>query len=54
VVQRLEGSARCYCTQLIYEKNYGVDSTAVKALLKPDSWVPNLVSIIISLICHLN
>ncbi|KAG2084375.1 uncharacterized protein F5147DRAFT_782501 [Suillus discolor] len=26
---------------LIYEKNYGVDSTAVEALLKPDSWVPN-------------
>ncbi|OJA16859.1 hypothetical protein AZE42_09971 [Rhizopogon vesiculosus] len=25
---------------LIYEKNYGVDSAAVESLLKPNSWVP--------------
>lgn len=28
---------------LIYEKNHGVDSTAVESLLKPDSWVPTSV-----------
>ncbi|KAG1832562.1 hypothetical protein F4604DRAFT_1945993 [Suillus subluteus] len=26
---------------LVYEQNYGVDSTAVELLLKPESWVPN-------------
>ncbi|KAG1777570.1 hypothetical protein EV702DRAFT_1197182 [Suillus placidus] len=26
---------------LIYNKNYGVDSTQVESLLKPDSWVPS-------------
>ena len=31
----------------IYEKNYGVDSTAVESLLKPDSWVPTSVSVTI-------
>lgn len=30
---------------LIYEKNHGVDSTAVEALLKPDSWVLTSMSI---------
>ncbi|KAG2105838.1 uncharacterized protein F5147DRAFT_775151 [Suillus discolor] len=25
---------------LIYEKNFGVDSTAVESILKPESWVP--------------
>lgn len=30
----------------IYEKNYGVDSTVVEALLKPQSWVPTSVSMI--------
>jgi hypothetical protein len=29
--------------KLIYEKNYGVDSTGVENLLKPCSWVPTYV-----------
>lgn len=33
---------------LIYNKNYGVDSTGVETLLKPHSWVPTSVSVIIS------
>jgi hypothetical protein len=28
---------------LIYEKDYGVGSAAVEALLKPQSWVPTSV-----------
>lgn len=36
----------------IYDKNYGVDSTAVESLLKPHLWVPTSVSITIS--CDLN
>lgn len=35
---------------LVYERNYGVDSTAIELLLKPESWVPNSVSIISSLV----
>jgi hypothetical protein len=35
---------------LVYEGNYGVDSTAIELLLKPESWVPNSVSIISSLV----
>jgi hypothetical protein len=31
---------------LVYERNYGVDSTAIESLLKPESWVPNSVSMI--------
>jgi hypothetical protein len=30
--------------KLIYEKNYGVDSTGVENLLKPCSWVPTYVN----------
>ncbi|KAG2059281.1 hypothetical protein BDR06DRAFT_979903 [Suillus hirtellus] len=26
---------------LIYERNYGIDSTAIESLLKPELWVPN-------------
>jgi hypothetical protein len=33
---------------IIYEKNYGVDSVAVESLLKPHSWVPSSVSMTIS------
>ncbi|KAG2336479.1 hypothetical protein BDR05DRAFT_978786 [Suillus weaverae] len=38
-------TARC----LIYENNYGIDSAAVEALLKSDSWVLNLNTFLDSL-----
>ncbi|KAG2342775.1 hypothetical protein BDR05DRAFT_976388 [Suillus weaverae] len=40
---RSDASRSCLVTdacKLIYEKNYGIDSTAVELLLKPESWVP--------------
>lgn len=40
--------------KFIYEKNYGIDSAAVESLLKPESWVPNSVSIIVHLPCYLH
>jgi hypothetical protein len=33
----------------IYQQNYGVDSTRVESLLKPDSWVPSSVSMSMSI-----
>jgi hypothetical protein len=38
---------------LIYEKHYGVDSTAVETILKPDSWVPTSVRMPVGLFSHL-
>lgn len=35
------------CRQ-IYKKHYGIDSTVVEALLKPESWVPTPVSMILT------
>jgi hypothetical protein len=37
---------------IIYNKNYGVDSTAVETHLKPHSWVPTSVSLSISFFPH--
>lgn len=40
--------------KLIYDKNYGVDSTAVELLLKLESWVPTAVSVTINLLYYPN
>jgi hypothetical protein len=37
----------------IYNMNRGVDSTAVESLLKPHSWVPTSVSMIINFLFSL-
>jgi hypothetical protein len=39
---------------LIYEQDYGVGSTAVEALLKPQSWVPTSVRLELPLLTMTN